>query len=797
MDFTAHIRKDDRKIQTVLEHCEGVVKLAQKYIASLGLVNIAKLESILHDIGKLCVDFNGYVLDENDFSRGDIDHSYAGAKYIVQLAEKSGNKAFLETARFIARTVISHHKLHDWVKEDGGDYYSERINKSDRFDEIQRNVKNLYSDDELLSLLSLAAQEYTTVRSEITRISTFKDKPDIVYFSFYIGLFERLMQSVLIDADRTDTAEFMNGQHMETSYDPEEVWKALKMNMDDKCSMFRNKNDDISKQRMSISDRCARFAEENDKVEVCKLIVPTGGGKTLSSLRFAIEYCVKHKYPTKDRIFYIAPYTSILEQNSDEIKKLMPNEELFLEHHSNAAQELEESEELQEYELRSEKWDVPVISTTLVQFLNSIFSGKSSCVRRFHRLCNSVIIIDEIQSLPIKCVHLFNLAVNFLSQICKCTVVLCSATQPDLKNLKYPIMLDENESMTGDYTEDFKKFKRTEVIPSVVTGGYTYSEASDFCIEKFKEHKNLLVIVNTKKAAIELFNDLCKKNKLTRESERAKVIHLSTNMCPQHRRDKIAHMKSMLKNGERLICVTTQLIEAGVDISFRCVVRSLAGMDNAAQAAGRCNRNGETDCCPVYIINLQNEKVGRLYDIACAQNISIQMINSGNYSDMLSVNTMTDYFRKFYWERSEKENLSYPVKDIVDTTLVNLLSKNKFRTANRKYTYKFSNQAFETAGKLFSVIDNNTLDIIVPYNDEAKDIIARLGGEEQCFDISQMFRKLQKYMVGIYKNTSNSLGQSGALVYNDKYNVCILKDGFYDKNLGVTLEGAEKELLSY
>ncbi|MDE7230061.1 MAG: CRISPR-associated helicase/endonuclease Cas3, partial [Oscillospiraceae bacterium] len=259
-----------------------------------------------------------------------------------------------------------------------------------------------------------------------------------------------------------------------------------------------------------------------------------------SSLRFAVEYCKRFG---KERIFYVAPFMSILEQNSDVIKEIV-GEDNLLEHYSDFAQTIDNSEELNEYELRTDKWDSPVISTTLVQFLNSIFSNKTASVRRFHRLANSVIIIDEVQAIPIKCVNLFNLAMNFISRICGTVVVLCTATQPCFDNTEYPIELDEISEMNPDFKEDLIHFHRTELISACRVEQYTYEEAVDFCAEKFDENGNILVVVNTKKSAAAIYSLLCEKYQNTG----AEIIHLSTGMCPQHRRDAINNIKKKLED---------------------------------------------------------------------------------------------------------------------------------------------------------------------------------------------------------------------------------------------------------
>ena len=323
-----------------------------------------------------------------------------------------------------------------------------------------------------------------------------------------MGMLERLIQSILIDADRTDTADFMSDCKTEKLFDTQALWKDMKIRMSSKLDSFADKNDKISLQRKSISDRCAEFAKH--KVGICKMLVPTGGGKTLSSLRFAIDYCCNYNM---EKIIYIAPFMSILEQNSDVIRAVAGNE-IFLEHHSDIVAEIENENELSEYELRTEKWDSPVIATTMVQFLNTLFLGKSSSIRRMHRLSKAVIIIDEVQSIPLKCVKMFTLAMNFLSAICGCTIIFSSATQPDFSSTGYNVNFDELDSMTGDYTQDFEIFKRTDIVPQIDKYGYTYEDTAKFVYNKFLENGNILIVVNTKAAAHSLY-ELIKKYALT------------------------------------------------------------------------------------------------------------------------------------------------------------------------------------------------------------------------------------------------------------------------------------------
>ena len=434
-----------------------------------------------------------------------------------------------------------------------------------------------------------------------------------------------------------------------------------------------------------------------------------------------------------------------------------------------------ESEKLSTYQMRTERWDVSVIATTLVQFLNALFDGKSSSVRRMHHLCRAVIIIDEVQAIPAKCIHLFNLAMNFLTHICGSTVVLCSATQPCLEQAEYPILLDEQESMTADFQADFDAFRRT-VLHSAGKKSFSYEDAADFCTEQYQKNGNLLLVVNTKQAALTMFQKLKERN-----SEFATVLHLSTNMCPAHRRTVIQQMREQLAAHQPLICVTTQLIEAGVDISFRCVVRSMSGLDHAAQAAGRCNRNGEYDCCSVYLIQLEEEKLAAaLKQIADEQEITKKIL----FFQEIMQNYFENYLTVF------QDQFSYPLPDSDNETLLRLLSTNSNNVKRAEaISPRLRNhaQAFRTAGKKFQVIAEQTTDILVPYG-EGNDLISDLNGELYENEYLKLLRKAQPYFVSVYSGTLKALEAKEALT-RLKSDVLSLKPGYYSSEQGVCADG--------
>ncbi len=785
----AHI-DNSGNIQTVYEHSHGTARKAVGYAKEVGAESIAMLQGLLHDMGKMCHDFDGYIKGENGFKRGEIDHCYAGARYILETADELSEDLY-DVSRFIAHTIVSHHGLHDWYNSDGRDYLKKRISENRNYHEILSKIDFVVNKAEMKELLLKADSEYRVIRSGINRLCA-EAQSKTKSRMFYLGMFERLIQSILIDADRTDTADFMAGQSTEKLFsekDYEQIWGSMQLKLEEKLAGFEDKKDSISVQRRSISQRCADFAERD--VKICRLIVPTGGGKTLSSLRFAVKACLLHK---KKRVIYVAPYMSILEQNSDEIRSIS-SEVLFTEHHSNALNEIEGEEELHEYELRTEKWDNPIIATTMVQFFNSLFSSKTSAVRRMHRLCNSVIIIDEVQSIPGKCVNLFNLAMNFISHVCNSTVVLCSATQPGFDETEYPLLIDKNESMTGNYEEDFKAFERTSIIPNISKYGMTYEEVAEFCKSEYEKAGNLLLIVNTKTSASRIYQHMSEMS----YSVVPEILHLSTNMCPAHRGAAIDKIRN--SHDKPFICISTQLIEAGVDVSFKCVVRSLAGLDSINQAAGRCNRHGENfGKCPVYVVNIRDENISKLTEIKKARETSERIIHDKNYHDYSSVNTISAYYRGLF--RTIGNELSYPI-DNPDTTIINLLSKNEdwYNKSLNLTDYndgcnKYHAQAFKTAGDNFRIIDENTVDIIVPYDDSAMEIISALNSDIPFYEIKELLRKSQKYMVGVYRQMHVKLSEMDAL-YQLKCGAIALRSEYYNPELGVVMDGSQMELLCF
>ena len=465
----------------------------------------------------------------------------------------------------------------------------------------------------------------------------------------------------------------------------------------------------------------------------------------------------------------------------------------ILEHHCNVICEDDEEER---YRSLTETWDSPIIVTTAVQILNTLFSGQKSCIRRMHSLCNSIIIFDEVQAIPTRCTELFNLAVNFLSQFCNTTVVLCSATQPTLALLKENNVCECRE-MSGESERYVEAFKRVEIIDATKEPGEMETEdLKDFALEKTEEYQSTLVIVNTIPCAVEVFEklqDSC--------SDEYEIYHLSNNMCPQNKLDILKDIKQALKDKKKkVICVSTQVVEAGVNFSFGCVIRSMAGLDNIIQAAGRCNRHKELGRMGVvYIVQMSSkaENLKHLDEIKNAQAALQKVLDDFDLNRERFDNTLdSEKAIKAYYLNYRTQLKANETKFSVDvcgvtTTLVELLSKNQIgqnqycRAHSKKMQTKLP-QAFQTAGEKFEVIsDNYKVGVVVPYEPEINQLLEELEQSSTETENKKVLRKLQKYTVGISEARKSKLGNA---IYENSTGVLVLSDGYYDRKVGVVDE---------
>ncbi|HHY65556.1 MAG TPA: CRISPR-associated helicase Cas3' [Clostridiaceae bacterium] len=792
--FISHIQESTKQIQSVAEHSYNTAKYAVDRCYINELKDLVYLACVLHDAGKNTEDFADYIkkASENNTSvrKGDVVHSTAGGCIITKLISESTGRTKEFVAELIRHAIISHHGMCDCITPDGVVTFYRRAEREKNLSAIEKEVYSYLPKEELNKRIEKACIEINELLKRIVSITKRDERLGDKYF--YYGLVERLLLSLLVDADRTDTACFMDIKTLPQAMDNDKIqalWQELVNNLEVKISEIKtDKPIDIYRQEIS---ECCKLAA-NEKSGIFRLIVPTGAGKTISSLRYALNHAMLY---SKRRIIYVAPYNSILEQNANVIRKMIGDKNLVLEHHCNIV--IEEDGESQRYKELTENWDSPIIATSAVQFLETLFSSKMSSVRRMHTLINSVIIIDEIQFIPVKCISLFNLAMNYLTEICNTSVVLCSATQPLLDKLPSNRLI-EPKDMVIDSEKYSAYFRRVKIIDDTnyVAGGFKINYLAEYIAEKIKNVQNLLVIVNTKSCAKDLYINLCSITSNFDDNDKPLMYHLSTNMCARHRKktlDKI--IKNLKQKDRKIICVSTSLIEAGVDISFETVVRSLAGLDNIIQAAGRCNRNNEYKQGNVYIVKIADENISRLKDIKKAQDAMNSVLHILHESpelienDLLSKKAMDYYYTYYFINRMSEMDYNIPE---YDTTIVDLLSKNKIGYNNLVRSSSnppniLLKQAFKTAGDCFNVIeDKDMIDIVVECDRRSKRLINEMNSNITLGQQIRILRQLQIYSVSISGSMKNNLERQNALYQLKNGGIIALRKEYYSLETGVT-----------
>lgn len=764
MIYPAHIRQDGT-VQTVAEHCRSTAALAGEKLRAAGLYSTAYLAGLLHDCGKESELFKDYItaVTAGKDPKTRVIHTFTGVIFILERYHRGDAMSYL-TSELIAYAIGAHHGQYDLLSPDGEGGFAHRLNADREGLKYDGAVASFLSDcadiSELDALFAAAKAEISAVYGKLLSISNISDE-----MYFMLGQLARLLLSAVIDGDRRDTAFFCSG--MPTPVPGEEradgLWERTLRMVEAKLSEYKA-DTPINAARSEFSDRCAAFAVNPPGIYTLNL--PTGGGKTLCSLRYALKHAAIYG---KKRVIFTVPLLSVLEQNADVIRKFVGNDAIITEHHSNAVRpKADGSELLDPYELAVQTWDSPIIITTLVQLLQTLFSGKTQPVRRMSALCDSVVVIDEVQSLPKKTVKLFNAACNLLSRLCNTTFVLCSATQPEFDAVRLPLRYAENREIVPGNGDIFNVFKRTEIKTNFTKYGMSIEELADFSLSLLNGASSLLVVCNTKASAEKLYRQL------TANAESGEVLFISAAMCTAHRRDRFSLIKRLLegKNREKpLICVSTQVLEAGVDLSFERVVRVLAGVDSIAQAAGRCNRGGEFGyICPVYTVKLRAdcEELKMLREIKAAQRAAESVLREApDGADVLSEEFVSKYYRTLFSDPEVSGSFDYPHKFYGGDTkkLFELLAVNKTCMSGKPDGYLL-HQAFKTAGGAFEVFDGATDDVVVPYDERARELIADIESEKGSYDVkylSALSQRAKLYTVGLFRYQADKLSELGLL----------------------------------
>jgi len=802
----AHIRSSDKLEQCLSKHLNETSILTGKFAAKIGMKEIGEVMGLLHDFGKASEIFQGYLRsnqglinpDEDGYveaQRGEVDHSTAGAQLVYQkLAERGLEGKIL--AQFLALAIASHHSgLIDCLKPDG-------------FNEFQRRIEKKYSDthlEEARKKLPDIEKQLDEILAQPIEKQFFKkimvDMKDVT-LPFKHGLLARFLLSCVLEADRLNTADFENPNNEAIrNYGKYVSWDILIERLEAKYAEYAQKTAqmepgralEVNKLRAQVAQACLEAAEKPKGIY--QLTVPTGGGKTEASLRFALHHAKAHQM---DRVFYIVPFITIIDQNADKIRGILERADergkVVLEHHSNF---VPEDDTRSRHNLLAENWDAPIVFTTQVQFLEALFGAGTRDARRMHQLANSVIIFDEVQNVPLKITHMFNAALRFLTHDCGATVVLCTATQPPLDKLPNEyrrLTIAPEYQIIQNPQELFMKLKRVEVYDERKPGGRTNAEIADLAERALREKDSVLIVVNTRPAALAVYQEIKSRNL------GASLYHLSTNMCAAHREDVLEkEIKPKLEAKEPVICVSTQLIEAGVDIDFGAVIRFLAGLDSIAQSAGRCNRHGlREDGGSVWVVDPKEENLDQLKDIQSgrehAQGVFDDFRDNPEEfeNDPISLEAITRYYQRYY--KTHENELDYPVsKDSQigrDDTLFNLLSINKLSTANYKATHQqqtpdiLLRQSFRTANGEFRVIDSPTRGVIVPYGD-GNNIITELCGAFELEKQGKLLKQAQRYSVNLFDHQFRDLLTTGAIQeVQEDTGIYYLDERYYSEEYG-------------
>ncbi|MGP1523474.1 MAG: CRISPR-associated helicase Cas3' [Treponema sp.] len=799
--------KDNFETQSVKEHSTNVAEYAAAFGSGVDLGSTCFLVGVLHDMGKYLPAFQSYIksaLSEDKASghRSKPDHARAGALYIYRIPASSATEKIVRD--MLSMCIAYHHGgLTDYVSFDHFSKLYKRLNSEEASDDevvLSVFLQDCISAAKMENIRTLSLQEIDAL---CRKIALCRLKP---HYSFYIVI--KFVYSCLIDADRLDAYAF--SQHKAT-IKPHTISAYLEKYRKRLNSHLKNLQSRAVKSeqaalirdlRADINERC-KTAGKTYKTGIYTLTVPVGGGKTFASLNFALEHCTA-LYGTpekKQRIIYVLPYTTIIEQNANLVREVLGCKDELFEHHSSVVFSNEDDEN--RYKLLTERWDSPIIFTTFVQFLNTLFEGGTQSVRRLHHLANAVIIFDEVQALPLHCTYLFNDALNTLCRLFNTTSILCTATQPDLQNTAVPLLLTEPSELIENPRLQFEQFKRLSLCSKCKLdgAGSNLTELTTLAAELAQEYKSVLIIMNTKKGVSDVYRELS-STVFTH-----KIVYLTTALCPAHRTEIIEDIKKVLKNGSPLICVSTNLVECGVDISFETAIRNLAGLPSLVQTGGRVNRHGERESAFLYVTDYP-EKMDRMPEIRlgtkCAREMFIDFKNDPSLfeGDLLSCEAMAAYYKKYFAESKIEDKMSYPETiDHIKTRLYDLLNNENDdlkRFANEKgFVFSFP---FESTGKVFKVIPDDTVTVLVPYQ-KGEDIRNTLFSDElYSMDLHEKYvllKEMQRFCINMYVYEHDELLRRGGLTkVPDFKNLYVLAEDEYNEVCGSSGTGLQKLLIT-
>lgn len=742
--YLGHLDEKTGRAQLLRDHLTGVADLAGRFAAAFGEEEMGRLLGLYHDVGKYSREFQAYIRageEEKKRRRGSVDHSTAGAQEIAKLRQGADDEKSRRLGRGMTQVMafcIAGH--HGGIPNRGTT--ANTAEEGTLLSRLKRqNLPDYraYHEADLPQILPLPSLLLAqVVRAPLSAM-----------------LYTRMLFSCLVDADFLDTEDFMAagkvGREGFASLDT--LLECLQKSLEEKFLKPKTEKEKQKRQLPINEKRSALLAQsiaagKEAKGNLYRLTIPTGGGKTISSLAFALHYAAHAKRKRK-RIIYVIPYTSIIEQNAAVFRELL-GEENVVEHHQHVDYDDVQDTDMNRKRLATENWDAPVIVTTNVQFFESLFSNRPSKCRKLHNLAESIVIFDEAQMIPLDYLRPSLAAIEALVRHYACTAVLCTATQPplgqffseDMQPLEICPALMENAAF----------FRRTKI--ELREGTLTEEELA----EELAAHAQVLCIVNVKKTAQHVFDLL---------EEEEGNYHLSTNLYPVHREQVLAEIRARLKDGKPCRVISTSLVEAGVDLDFPCVLREINGLDSIVQAAGRCNREGRRSAEESVVHVFSLEKLAR--------------------NAQLSAEITKNVARSFAEDLASPEAIRRYFEELYDLSGKNRLDKKDIMGQSGKF-------AFADIADDVRLIEDRTKPIFIPQTEEGQALLARLERGERS---RALMRKVGRYIVTAYTGYDEApfdrLAAQGKIRMLDE-NLAVLTDmSAYDAQRGLLHNVGEGE----
>lgn len=683
--YIAHSENSNGEEQSMKQHSEGVADLMKSFALTSDFVELYSYCGWLHDIGKYSEGFQKYIRYGSERE--------PHAKWGAYLARK--NKLIN-----IAFPIIGHH-----AGLPNRDAMFEDLEMCDKEVNKWKNIQQALKEDD-------------------TQIATCDNSPfNRIEDTFQKELFIRLLYSALVDADSLDTERHFKKEQYEARSSKMLDVDALLAALNKRFESFKQ---DAPLNKLRTNVRLYAQSLANADQGCFSMTLPTGMGKTLTSLNWALHHAKAH--PNIKRIVIVLPFISIIDQTANELKTIFKDYDVILEHHSNVIYEEANDEETyckdSKY-LATENWDYPIVITTAVQFFESLFSNQRTKCRKLHNLQDSIVIFDEIQTLPVNLAECTMKMLNDMLNLCRCSFLFCTATQPDFKTRNDFNGIDHIVPLVEDPASIFASTKRVKYKALDNYKAQSFESIAD-CVMEQKE--SVLIVCNTKKKALALFECLKKRSEIP-------VLHLSTNMCQIHRMEVINKVRQILKEGEKLILCSTQLIEAGVDIDFPVVFRELAPLESIIQSAGRCNREGKLDEGQVYLFQFEDQsQPSRQYETFAKY---AQLCYQGNENRL----TEAEFYSEYY------------------SNIISLYIEKDFIISKRK------GLMYKDVSDLYRIINGNTITLFIyKYDDDSKHLYNTIKNKEYlirkdsqhiakyCVQVHDLFAKLNADKIEVMPN---------------------------------------------